>query len=361
MIRELGISVYPFHSKMEENKAYIDLASKYGFTRCFMCLLSVEHSKEDVKKEFSEIINYAKSKGIKTTLDISPDVFKHLDISYNDLKFFYELGAWGIRLDLGFSGNEESLMTYNPYGLKIELNMSNDTTYLDTIMYYKPNRENLIGCYNFYPHKYSGLKKEYFINSMNRFNKYSISTSAFVTAKESTFGPWPVCDGLPSVEEHRYLPIEIQAMELFFLGVESVFISDCYASEDTFKKLSSLNKSLITFKANLDKGLDNTQRDIVLNTLHQNRIDASEYFIRSSKSRITDKNKTIKLFNAVSTIKRGDILIDSSEYGTYVGELQIALRDLENTGRTNVVGRIDDDYLFLLDYIKPAHRFLITE
>ena len=39
-MRELGISVYPFHSKMEDNKAYIDLASRYGFTRCFMCLLN---------------------------------------------------------------------------------------------------------------------------------------------------------------------------------------------------------------------------------------------------------------------------------------------------------------------------------
>ena len=87
-MREFGISVYPFHSKMEDNKSYIDLASKYGFTRCFMCLLSVQDSKEDIIKEFSEIINYAKDRGIKTTLDISPAVFKYLNISYDDLSFF---------------------------------------------------------------------------------------------------------------------------------------------------------------------------------------------------------------------------------------------------------------------------------
>ncbi|PWZ78244.1 DUF871 domain-containing protein, partial [Staphylococcus pseudintermedius] len=66
-------------------------------------------------------------------------------------------------------------------------------------------------------------------------------------------------------------------------------------------------------------------------------------------------------FNAVSDIKRGDILIDSSEYGSYTGEMQIALKDLKNTGRTNVVGRIKDEYLFLLDYISPAKRFIIRE
>ncbi|MBW5399832.1 DUF871 domain-containing protein [Brachyspira pilosicoli] len=360
-MRELGISIYPFHSKMEENKSYIDLASKYGFTRCFMCLLSVEHSKEEIIKEFSEIINYAKERGIKTTLDISPAVFKSLEISYDNLEFFYKLGAWAIRLDLGFSGNEESLMTYNDYNLKIELNMSNSTSYIDTIMNYYPNKENLIGCYNFYPHAYSGLDKKLFIESMNRFKKHSIKSSAFINAKEANFGPWPVDDGICTLEEHRNLPIEIQAMELFFLGVDAVFIANCYANEESFKKLQSLDKRLITLKAKLLDSIPEIERKIVLEELHQNRADASEYFIRSSNPRVKYKGHNFKLFNAVTEIKRGDILIDSSEYGSYAGELQIALKDIKNTGRTNVVGRIDEEYLFLLDYINMAQRFKITE
>ncbi|WP_297285940.1 MupG family TIM beta-alpha barrel fold protein [uncultured Brachyspira sp.] len=360
-MKELGISVYPFHSKMEDNKAYINLASKYGFTRCFMCLLSVEHSKEEIIKEFSEIINYAKERGINTTLDISPAVFKSLDISYDNLEFFYKLGAWAIRLDLGFSGNEESLMTYNDYDLKIELNMSNSTSYIDTIMNYYPNKENLIGCYNFYPHAYSGLDKKLFIESMGRFKKHSIKSSAFVNAKEASFGPWPVDDGICTLEEHRNLPIEIQAMELFFLGADAVFIANCYANEETFKKLQNLDKRLITLKAKLLDSIPEIERKIVLEELHQNRADASEYFIRSSNPRVKYKGNNFKIFNAAPEIKRGDILIDSSEYGSYAGELQIALKDIKNTGRTNVVGKVNEEYLFLLDYINMAQRFKITE
>lgn len=360
-MRELGISVYPFHSKMEDNKAYVDLASKYGFTRCFMCLLSVSHSKEEIIKDFSEIINYCKDRGIKTTLDISPSVFKYLNISYDDLNFFYKLGAWAIRLDLGFSGNEESLMTYNDYDLKIELNMSNDTPYLDTIMKFYPNKENLLGCYNFYPHAYSGFNRNLFKNSMNRFKKYSINSSAFVNAQEGTFGPWQVSDGICSLEEHRNMPIELQAMELFSLGVDAVFIANCYANEDSFKKLNELDKRLITFKAKLIKDLPETEKKIVLEELHQNRLDASEYFIRSSNPRVKYREKEFNLFNAVEDIKRGDILIDSSKYGNYAGEMQIALKDIKNTGKTNVVGHICEEYLFLLDYIKPAQRFKIKE
>ncbi|PCG18793.1 MupG family TIM beta-alpha barrel fold protein [Brachyspira sp. G79] len=360
-MRELGISVYPFHSKMEDNKAYIDLASKYGFTRCFMCLLSVEYSKDEIMKEFSEIINYAKDRGINTTLDISPAVFKHLGISYEELDFFHKLGAWAIRLDLGYSGNEESLMTYNDYNLKIEINMSNSTSYLDTIMNYYPNRENLIGCYNFYPHAYSGLDKKLFIESMNRFKKHSIKLSAFVNAKEASFGPWPVDDGICTLEEHRNLPIEIQAMELFFLGVDAVFVANCYANEETFKKLACLDKRLITLKAKLLDNIPEIERKIILEEMHQNRVDASSYFIRSSNPRVKYKGNNFKIFNPITDIKRGDILIDSSEYGTYAGELQIALKDMKNTSRTNVVGKIDEDYLFLLDYINMAQRFKITQ
>ena len=42
--------------------------------------------------------------------------------------------ADGIRLDYGYGGNEESLMTFNPHDLSIEVNMSNNTHYIETIM-----------------------------------------------------------------------------------------------------------------------------------------------------------------------------------------------------------------------------------
>ena len=52
-------------------------------------------------------------------------------------------------------------------------------------------------------------------------------------------------------------------------------------------------------------------------------------------------------------IKRGDVLIDNDEYGQYKGELQIALKPMLNTGKVNVVGKIENHDLQLLDYLKP--------
>lgn len=41
MKRSLGVSLYPDHSDLDEDKEYLKLAQKYGFTRIFMSMLEV--------------------------------------------------------------------------------------------------------------------------------------------------------------------------------------------------------------------------------------------------------------------------------------------------------------------------------
>ena len=160
-MKRLGISIYPEKSTKEEIFAYLDMAAEAGFSRIFSCLLSVQGTKEADVQKFSDINAYAHRLGFEIILDVNPQVFKEFGISYGDLSFFKEIGADGFRLDLGFTGKEESFMTFNPEGLFVELNMSNDVDYLDTIMKYQPNKNKLIGCHNFYPHGYSGLGLEF--------------------------------------------------------------------------------------------------------------------------------------------------------------------------------------------------------
>ena len=50
-------------------------------------------------------------------------------------------------------------------------------------------------------------------------------------------------------------------------------------------------------------------------------------------------------------------MIESSEYGHYAGELQIALQDMENSGKTNVVAKVVDMEHFILDEMKPWQKF----
>lgn len=361
-MKKLGISIYPNNEANEKILNYIELAAKYGFKRIFTCLISApDREIEDVLKEFKKIVTYANEKDMEVIADVDHSVFKKFNITYKDLSFFTEIGLYGVRLDLGYSGMEESIMTYNPYGIKVELNMSGGTKYVDNIFSYKPNVENLLGCHNFYPHVYTGLGYEHFIKCSKQFKDLGIRTAAFVNSKIAKFGPWPVSEGLCTLEMHRGLPIDVQAKHLFITGlIDDVIIANQFASEDELRVLSKINKDMLEFKVNLVDDISEIERKIVLEEPHFNRGDISEYVARSTQSRVKYSGHNFPPFNTTD-IKRGDVLIDSSLYTRYAGELQIALKDMKNTGKTNVVGRIAEEELFLLDYLEPWMKFAFVE
>lgn len=362
-MRKLGISIYPEKSTKEELCSYIDKAAAAGFSRIFSCLLSVTEEKAIIKKNFIEINTYAKKKGFEIIVDVSPRVFNELGISYQDLTFFQEIGADGVRLDAGYSGSEEAMMTFNTQGLMIEINMSNDTHYIDTIMDYQPNPYQLIGCHNFYPHRYSGLTLEHFMKCTQNFKKHGLRTAAFITSQQvDSFGPWPVTDGLPTLEMHRQLPLYLQLEHYITMGgIDDIIISNCFPSEEELESVRSLSLDKTTFHVELLPNLPQVETDIILNELHFHRGDVSANFLRSTQSRVKYKGHHFDVINAAKIIHRGDVIIESSEYGHYAGELQIAKTEMENSGKSSVVGHIPEQEHFLLDIISPWQKFCFQE
>lgn len=356
-MRRLGISVYPNHSSVPEIREYIDLAARYNFKRVFTCLLSVEGDKETIVQEFTDVIMHAKEKGMEVIADVSPKVFGELGISYNDLTFFKEIGADGIRLDMGFTGNEESIMTFNPQDLKIELNISSGTKYLDNIMSYQANATNLMGCHNFYPHRYTGLNYDHFIETSKQYKEHGIVTAAFVNSPSAHIGPWPVDEGLCTLEMHREWPIEVQAKHLWATEViDDVIIANAFASEAELKALSELNPYQLTLTCELEADVPELEAKIVTEEFHFNRGDVSDYVIRSTQSRVKYKGHEFVPFNTPD-MKKGDIIIETSLYAHYAGELQVALKPMKNSGKSNVVGHVVEEEQFLLDYLKPWQKF----
>ena len=356
-MRRLGISVYPNHSSVPEIREYIDLAARYNFKRVFTCLLSVEGDKETIVQEFTDVIMHAKEKGMEVIADVSPKVFGELEISYNDLTFFKEIGADGIRLDMGFTGNEESIMTFNPQGLKIELNISSGTKYLDNIMSYQANAANLMGCHNFYPHRYTGLNYDHFIETSKQYKEHGLVTAAFVNSPSAHIGPWPVDEGLCTLEMHREWPIEVQAKHLWATEViDDVIIANAFASEAELKALSELNPYQLTLTCELEADVPELEAKIVTEEFHFNRGDVSDYVIRSTQSRVKYKGHEFVPFNTPD-MKKGDIIIETSLYAHYAGELQVALKPMKNSGKSNVVGHVVEEEQFLLDYLKPWQKF----
>lgn len=363
-MKRLGISLYPGKSNEDEDIQYIEKAHQYGFTRIFTNLLQLtDENKATLLPIIEKTIRYAKNLNFEIFIDVAPRTFIVLGIEPNDLSFFNELGVDGIRLDEGVGAKETSDMTYNPYGIKIELNMSVMNHYIDNVMDFEPNRACLVGCHNFYPHRYAGISEAFFLEGSKKFKKYGLRTAAFVSSKVGDFGPWPVTEGLPTLEDHRGLPVTTQAQHLWATGlIDDVIISNCYPSEAELEILSHLKDEPVTFDAKLFDEISDLEKKIAIEEPHFYRGDVSEYMIRSTQSRVKYKNEPFPAHHTVA-IKRGDILIDNEEYGQYKGELQIALKPMLNTGKVNVIGRIEPHDLPLLNYLKPwAHfKFNIKE
>lgn len=358
----LGVSIYPEKEKIEDILNYLNLSAKYGFKRVFTCLLSANNSKDEIKKEFKTIINHATKLGMEVILDVAPSVFNKLEISYNDLSFFKELGATGIRLDEGFDGLKEAQMTFNKYDLDIEINMSSGTKYVDMIMSYNPNKLKLIGCHNFYPMEYSGLSLNHFIKTSLQYKELGIRTAAFVSSPTADHGPWGVMDGLCTLEMHRKLPITTQVKHFLLMDlVDDIIIANAFASEQELKAISSLTQCP-QFDIVFNKNITDLERKITLEEPHINRGDCSEYLVRSTQSRIKYADENLEPKNVNTHISKGDVCIGNNNFDKYKCELQLILKDhSDDRKRKNIVAKVVDHESFLIDYLKPWSTFSFKE
>ena len=362
MKRKLGVSVYPNHSDLQEDKTYLRLASENGFTRVFMSMLEVSEGKEALVGKFKELIGYAKDLGFETMLDVAPNLLKELGISYDDLSFFAEIGADGIRLDAGYDGSVEAMLTYNPYGLIIELNMSNDVAYLDNILTYQANTPFLYGCHNFYPQENTALPYEFFEKCSKRYKRHGLRTAAFVTSKHGVIGPWDINDGLPTLEMHRHLPIEVQAKHLFATNlIDDVIVGNAYASEAELITLGRLNRYQLEFTMEFLPQASEVEKRIVLDEQHYRRGDITETMIRSTQVRkkyASYENPAYQVEGLSFDV--GDVVVGNDDFGKYKNELQVVLQPHEDK-RKNKVARIISEELFLLDYVYPWTKFRLKE
>jgi uncharacterized protein len=360
-MKKLGISIYPQKASFEKNLEYLENASKFGFTRLFVALLGAEPSQEGIRRDYGPILKRAKELGFEVSCDVNGEVIKAVCgegfFGNFDLTFFKEMGVDIIRFDMGMSEMEEAFFIRNKFGIKVELNMSMEIDHVAGVLAMGAPKEKVMGCHNYYPHNYTGLSLDYFNRCTAIWTKHNLRTAAFIsTQSNEKYGPWPICDGLPTLEMHRNLPITTQLKHYVGMGtIDDVLIGDAFASIDELEKLSKVNKNTVSLEVDLAEGLSDTYKNILRMPLSR-RPDTNDYIIRSIEGRLFLRKEDIQPFNTVD-IKRGDILIENNLYGQYKGEVQIALKDMKNSGRTNVVGHIKDFEVFLIDTIKPGQSF----
>ncbi|UUX35467.1 DUF871 domain-containing protein [Fundicoccus culcitae] len=361
---KLGISLYPEQSTFEADKAYLERAKNYGYERLFLSLLQLDASDTEGKgfQQFLDTLTYAKYLGYEVGIDVNPHVLTQMGVDSSKLETFTEMGADIIRLDNETSAVDEARMTHNALGLSIELNMSQGTRHLDAIMSYSPDKSQLIGSHNFYPHRFSGLGLAHFNQCNAIFKQYNLRTMAFVNSQAATFGPWPMPDGLCTLEMHRTMDLVSQVKHLKLVdAIDDIVIANAYASDDELRLAAEAFNALhTTLRMVFNAEATAIEREIILNNLHSYRGDHSDYMIRSSWMRELYKTADIPA-HTNQTIHAGDVIVNNSNYLRYKGEMQIALQEMPADERVNVVGHIVADDHILFENMHPWSAFQIVD
>lgn len=226
--RRLGISLYPERSTFEQDVAYLEKAAKLGFDLLFIALLGAGDRQQTIDR-YKPLLAKAKELGFEIEADVNPMMFERMGINASffhgplDLSFFTELQVDILRLDLGLNDMEEAFLSKNKEGIKICVNGCNTQDHVGHVLAAGGDRDMILGCHNYYPHRYTGVSLEHFEKGSAPMVKHNLRLQAFVTSQNpEAFGPWPVTEGLPTLEMHRDWPIEIQVGHYVMMGYVTI-------------------------------------------------------------------------------------------------------------------------------------------
>jgi hypothetical protein len=214
--------------------------------------------------------------------------------------------------------------------------------------------------HNYYPRPETGLSFELFFRRSMLFHRHGVPVSAFIPSRANSRGP--VFAGLPTLESHRKMNPVDAARQLWTSGaVDEILFGDPLATAEELQAISLLarNHSGPVEMVIRKEALSAVEQTIVLAPLHTNRLDAAEAAVRSQEARGMCTGPIIP--QAPRQRHRGDVTLDNSNYGRYMGELQIVLRPLPADERVNVVGRVDEKDICLLDCLTPGRTFHLKE
>ncbi len=357
---ELGVAVFSgLNQSVEQNLNYLTLARQYGYSRLFTSLHIPESDADSLIQDTRRMLACAAELGFAITADISPGTWQQFDITPIQLK---NMGIATVRIDYGIGPGEMQELSAAA-SVAVEVNASVFTEdELSALLSAGFSADCLSACHNYYPRPETGLSFPLFIERTRIFFRRNIPVGAFIPSLQNPRGP--IFAGLPTMEAHRGMsPVEA-TRQLWATGmIDRIIWGDPMVSEPELRAVASLSKpadSLVTMRLIVEPETASSQeRSLVFLPVHTNRCDAAAFVIRSQESRSLCRQVAPQNANRKRT--RGDVTIDNVNYGRYMGELQIALQDLPADDRVNVIGRIADEDMCLLDCILPGGRFCFKE
>ena len=87
------------------------------------------------------------------------------------------------------------------------------------------------------------MSREVFAKFNRKWKELGLHTAAFVSSNnKDTYGPWPVYNGLCTMEIDRGLPVDVQVRHILATeAIDDILIGNAYASEDELKAMSEVD------------------------------------------------------------------------------------------------------------------------
>ena len=380
-MKEIGLSIYPDFDDLKTMMKTLDYAKtldyKVVFTSIQLANLGFENTGTtvDMKDKFQFLFDYCDKLDMEIHVDINANMLKQLGASPNNLKPIYDLKIKVLRLDDGFTPDEIALMTKNPYGIMMEDNASMlwfPREKLETIKT-KGNIKQYCACHNFFPLNGTGLSFEDTLESTRLFKSYGVKVGVFIGSLYSSKELNNIGDHIVTVEDHRYKPSYIQAMEFFIYNeYDYVAFGDTHPSFDELKRVSQVAKNddldiikqhyvlnniseemltgryCIELPVWFDQRMDKELKDKLTSMVFQARADQPDVLVRATQSRDICG---CTCYEPVEQLPYS--LVIMNEYANrYNGEIQIPLVHLPAEQHANVIGQVKPYAKRLVDAMK---------
>lgn len=371
---KLGISVYPDFMSIEMMEERLINAKNLGYSIVFTSIqlqdLGFENTQEEIGDNFKYLFDKAYELGMECHVDINDVMLHKIGASIHDLKAIKDLHIPVIRIDGGFSAEEIAILTNNKEGIIIEENLSNFKQLKNNyeLVKAKGNMHQYWGCHNFFPLDGTGISMEDAIAAAKKFKLNGNKTGIFIASQYSKPDLNAVGHGIPTVEDHRYLPAYIQAEEIIASkAFDYVIFGDSdprYEELVEVAKYNNLVKEVIDLMQNDEEiialkempcidipcyfekiGEENIKK--LQNMLLLARDDKAKNMIRATQTR--GKFYFLPKKNLVR--ERYMVMMQNGEANRYSGELHIMLDALPAVKYANYIGYIKPYAWRLLKYI----------
>jgi hypothetical protein len=289
-----------------------------------------------------ELIDEVCKLDMKLSLDISKKVYDKITLPPN---------LYALRLDYGFN-YDEIIKFSNEKKYKIEINAStfSQETILELIKK-GLNSKQIRASFNYYPKLHTGHTIEFCQKTIEFYHHLGITVSGFIPSHCSFRAP--MYEGLPTVENHRKINLNLAIEEFKACEIDEILFSDAYASNEELKLLSYHQKEEIMIEFEPYNGFKNF--DFISDIFHI-RTDYNDELLRISGKRQLE----ITPFNNGCERKIYDLTVDNKDFLRYSGEINIILKNLEPDRRVNVIGHLNISKI-IIEQIKKGKPFCFIE